>query len=329
MPPGFSAQGPDFRLGAGSPKPCHPASWPEELAVGFRGITVSFERPPAVGRSPREPGSAHGAWPRPREPGSAPRGLAPPTGWLRPPEAQGPWVGAGRFPEGQVSRRKVSLSMQTWSSAVAGPTGSPPGPATWGQLSSRPVHAGLRRSGGPLFTCTAASHRRQETIAGKTQMVNHHPGRLRTDPQQVRWTVARTGPRDDTLRKRTRLLTGGVGALMTRASPGAPQPLGLHPAASSDALGQAPRPAPGATALQPRGRSEVKGSTDLRPPVASHTRTRGAAQELLSVRPNTSPGNAEYGAQRHPGDVSATGGTRRIARSQGLELCPTSKAEKC
>ena len=58
-----------------------------------------------------------------------------------------------------MSRRKVSPTMQTQSSAVASPTGSPPGPATRGQLSSRHVHAGLRARADPAFTCTAASHR--------------------------------------------------------------------------------------------------------------------------------------------------------------------------
>ena len=58
-----------------------------------------------------------------------------------------------------MSRRKVSPTTQTQSSAVASPTGSPPGPATQGQLSSRHVHAGLRALADPAFTCTAASHR--------------------------------------------------------------------------------------------------------------------------------------------------------------------------
>lgn len=65
MPPGFSAQGQTSGL---EPRPqalCpHPASWPSWPWV-FRGITVSLERPPAVGREPS------GAWLRPREPGSA------------------------------------------------------------------------------------------------------------------------------------------------------------------------------------------------------------------------------------------------------------------
>ena len=78
-----------------------------------------------------------------------------------------PWLcrdPPGRFPGGRAARRKVSPWMQTRNSAVTGPTGrppagSPPGPATWGQLSSRRVHAGLSARADPVFTCTAASHR--------------------------------------------------------------------------------------------------------------------------------------------------------------------------
>lgn len=156
-------------------------------------------------------------------------------------------------------------------------------------------------------------------MAGKTQMVNHHPGRLRDRPSTSQMDSGKAGPRELTAKKRDAPLTeGGVGALMTEL-PQEPRPPRKPAAASSDALGQAPRPAPGATALQPRGRSGVKGSTTCglhsQPPTHG---LGGAAQELLSVRPNRQPRKRRVWRPR---------GTRETCRPRGTASgCPEVKA---
>ena len=171
-------------------------------------------------------------------------------------------------------------------------------------------------------------------MAGKTQMVNHHPGRLRDRPSTSQMDSGKAGPQELTTKKRGAPLTeGGVGALMTELTdvPGATAP---PPEAYSSVLG---RPGPGPTPSTRGHRSPAprppRGERvhDLRPPQpASHTRTRRrrtGASVCRAEPPAQETQSME--AQRHPGDVSATGHSIRVPRSQGLELCPTSKARKC
>lgn len=64
-------------------------------------------------------------------------------------------------------------------------------------------------------------------MAGKTQMVNHHPGRLRDRPSTSQMDSGKAGPQELTTKKRGAPLTeGGVGALMTQLTdvPGATAP---------------------------------------------------------------------------------------------------------